>query len=376
MLIEIHMLKNYGPSNLNRDDTGSPKSCIFGSVQRGRISSQCLKRSWRKSEVLMKEIGKENIGIRTRKLPELVADELKEMNIGEDYIAAAKKKLTGIANKEGKLNKDGDFTSQVIIYSPEDIAAVSEIVAEKIKGCASVAEFDKITAKDLEKAIAAVKIRPVSLDIALFGRMVTSDAFSNVEAAMQVAHAVSTNKVMMETDFFTAVDDLIDGTDENGSGMMGDIDYNSSCYYIYASIDTDKLLENLKNSENADILVKQAIPALVKTMAFSNPSGKQNSFAGHSLPSAVMVECREYPVPISYVNAFVKPACASRDVDLITNSIDKLVKYVEKTDAEFGIPLKKRLWFCSENTVKIKAEENKENCNSFPKLIDELSKLL
>ena len=51
MLVEIHMLQNHAPSNLNRDDTGSPKECTFGGIKRGRISSQCLKRSIRRSPV-------------------------------------------------------------------------------------------------------------------------------------------------------------------------------------------------------------------------------------------------------------------------------------------------------------------------------------
>lgn len=51
MLIQFHLLQNYAPSNLNRDDTGSPKDAVFGGVARGRISSQCLKRSMRRSPI-------------------------------------------------------------------------------------------------------------------------------------------------------------------------------------------------------------------------------------------------------------------------------------------------------------------------------------
>ena len=69
MLIEIHMLKNFPATNLNRDDTGAPKNCIFGGVQRGRISSQCLKRSWRNSDTFHEL---ESFGIRTRNMPAIV----------------------------------------------------------------------------------------------------------------------------------------------------------------------------------------------------------------------------------------------------------------------------------------------------------------
>ena len=47
MLIEISTLKNYPSTNLNRDETGAPKSMVFGGVERGRISSQSIKRAVR-----------------------------------------------------------------------------------------------------------------------------------------------------------------------------------------------------------------------------------------------------------------------------------------------------------------------------------------
>ena len=112
MLYEIHMLKNYPPTNLNRDDTGAPKTCVFGGVTRGRISSQCLKRSWRTSELLKSEIGEENLGIRTRKLPALVAQKLLEMGVNPEYVEAVTPKITGFGNKDGKETKDGT-TAQI-----------------------------------------------------------------------------------------------------------------------------------------------------------------------------------------------------------------------------------------------------------------------
>ena len=103
MLIEIHMLKNYPPVNLNRDDGGAPKTCFFGGVQRGRISSQCLKRSWRTSDIF-RSLG--SFGIRTRSMPSLVGEKLAGLGIGQEFVEEAVKKLTGVANKEGKMNKD------------------------------------------------------------------------------------------------------------------------------------------------------------------------------------------------------------------------------------------------------------------------------
>lgn len=374
MLIEIHMLKNYAPTNLNRDDTGAPKTCLFGGVQRSRISSQCLKRSWRKSELLSELVGSENLGIRTRRLPELVAEQLRADGIGEELIALASKKLSGFGNKDGKENSKGNYTAQVVFYAPEDIKAAAGLVKAKIEACKGDKKaFDKLTAKELQAEIKDAKLRPVTLDIALFGRMVTSDAFADVDAAMQVAHAFSTNRLTMEADYFTAMDDLVSGEsmDDLGAAIMGDIDYNSSCYYMYASLDTDKLEENLKNVPNRDALMKKAIPAILRVMAYSNPSGKQNTFAGHALPSAVLVECKNERIPVSYANAFVRPAAPGNGNDLVGASIRALTQEVSAMEKDFALPVEKRLWFCSS-----KYDEPLQDavpCKNYEALVDALS---
>lgn len=381
MLIEIHMLKNYPPVNLNRDDTGAPKSCIFGGVARGRISSQCLKRSWRTSPLLVDAIGKENIGIRTRKLPDLVAEQLKELGVGQEYIDAIFPKLSGIGNKEGKENGKGNYTAQVIFYASEDIQAAAKAVKDLLDGCPSTKEVKKIAGKDLQKAIEeGMEVRPVTLDMALFGRMVTSNAFRDVEAAMQVAHAISTNKLTMESDFFTAMDDLLSGdsVEETGSAMIGDIDYNSACYYLYASLDTDLLAENLKYSPDAGELVRKSIPALIRTMALTNPSGKQNSFAGHTLPSAILVECKKEKVPVSLANAFVRPVRPDKnnDYDLIRGSIIQLAKQVDDIQESFGLKVDKRLWFCPKPYEDLHPIADFLRCNSLPQLLEEIASTL
>ena len=369
MLYEIHMLKNYPPTNLNRDDTGAPKTCLFGGVMRGRVSSQCLKRSWRTSPSFRAEIGDENLGIRTRKLPVLVAEKLIAMGVSQEFADAIQPRLTGIGNKEGKETKDGNATAQVIFYAKEDIAAVAETVKELLDKCKSVKDVQKLKAKDIQAAVSGADVRPVTLDIALFGRMVTSDAFRDVEASMQVAHAISTNKVSVESDYFTAMDDMLSGSsmDELGAAMIGDVDFNSSCYYVYASVDTDALAENLKYADNADEIVRKAIPALLRAMAFTDPSGKQNSFAGHVLPSVVMVECKEKKIPTSMVNAFVEPV--GKGGDLVKCSAEKLADEVDMTARNFGLEVKERLWVCVDK-YDVKPETATKVCATFPELVE------
>ena len=369
MLYEIHMLKNYPPTNLNRDDTGAPKTCLFGGVMRGRVSSQCLKRSWRTSPSFRAEIGDENLGIRTRKLPVLVAEKLIAMGVSQEFADAIQPRLTGIGNKEGKETKDGNATAQVIFYAKEDITAVAETVKELLDKCKSVKDVQKLKAKDIQAAVSGADVRPVTLDIALFGRMVTSDAFRDVEASMQVAHAISTNKVSVESDYFTAMDDMLSGSsmDELGAAMIGDVDFNASCYYVYASVDTDALAENLKYADNADEIVRKAIPALLRAMAFTDPSGKQNSFAGHVLPSVVMVECKEKKIPTSMVNAFVEPV--GKGGDLVKCSAEKLASEVDMTARNFGLEVKERLWFCVDK-YDVKPETATKVCATFPELVE------
>lgn len=380
MLYEIHMLKNYPPVNLNRDESGAPKSCMFGGTTRGRVSSQCLKRSWRRSPMFSQAVGAEHLGIRTRKLPQLVAEKLTEMGVSQAYIDAVFPKISGFGNKDGTENKDGTYTAQIVFYAPEDIQAVAETIYEKLKDCPSLKEVKALKSKELQEAVKGAESRPVTLDMALFGRMVTSNAFRDVDAAMQVAHAISTNKLNMESDYFTAMDDLLSGEtmEETGSAMIGDIDYNSACYYIYAALDTDILMKNLKDTPDAAQLMKTAVPALIRTMALTNPSGKQNSFAGNVLPSAILVECKEEKVPVSMVNAFVRPIQPERDndYDLVKGSIQALAKQVDSIQNSFGLKIRQRLWFCPAPYSAIAPTCETTVCSSLPELVEQVAAAL
>lgn len=383
MLIEVHMLKNFAPTNLNRDDTGAPKTCMFGGVKRSRISSQCLKRAWKTSPHLTESLGNGLISVRTRMIADIIAGRLREEGIDDDTIEEVCLELKKIGTstkskgeKETKKKgskKDEDFkTQQIILYSQSDIDAIFNWIMENLgKG----KDCEEITAANLQNALSKDKERPVTVDMALFGRMVTSDAFSNVDASMQVAHAISTNKVMMESDFFTAIDDLISGgsfSDGIGSAMMGDVDYNSSCYYMYSSLDVDKFAENLRGVDDCENLVKEVIPRLLETIAYTNPSGKQNTFASHSLPSAVLIEIKDKCIPVSYANAYEEPAYADYTGGIIKHSIEKFVSECNKNQKLFNIPVRKRVWFSASEDMA-SAVDNAVCCESFVQMIDEIA---
>ena len=356
MLIELHMLKSFPPTNLNRDESGSPKSCFFGGCQRGRISSQSLKHSWRNDS----ELQKLPMGIRTRRLADYISEKLIDKGLSKEYVDAVKPILADFGKKEvkekdvpeknqekKKKDENGDaLTAQIMFFSQQDIDSIAKELQKLLSNCSSIKQVKGITVKQLQEALKGM-VRKSTVDMALFGRMITDVAFKNIEASLQVAHAISTHSVNMESDFFTAVDDLQRKYgDDSGSAMMGDVDYNSCCYYFYASLDTDQLLANLNGIDNEDEVIKTLLPRLVSAMVFTNPSGKQNSFAGHALPGVVCVELKDRKVPISHANAFEKPI-RSRD-GYMRPSAEALVSHMDLCDRSYGIPLRKRLWFAPE----------------------------
>jgi CRISPR system Cascade subunit CasC len=346
MLIQIHILQNYGPANLNRDDSGSPKDAIFGGYRRGRISSQCLKRSIRRSEAFRDAFEAEKLlGVRTKRLPKLIGDELKAMGVDAETIKGIMARVPEIgresvkekAQSEDKEELEGSgaeaepaeaATKQLIFLGRDELRPLAGklMAAYRRHGVKkwATAKMAEIT-RDLGSSV------PRSVDIALFGRMTTSEAFEDVQAAVQVAHALSTNSLTQEFDYYTAVDDL---SGESGAGMIGDVEFNSSTYYKYLNVHWEGLVENLGGDRQVGC---RAVLALVEAAATAQPSGKQNSFAAHSLPDLILVEVRERNLPVSYANAFLKPARAAGERSLVDDSVAKLADYMSRVARTFGL---------------------------------------
>ena len=334
MLIQIHMLQNYSPANLNRDDTGSPKDAMFGGFLRGRISSQCLKRSIRKSAVLEDAFKKEGLlGVRTKRLPGLIEDELKALGVEPKTIQAIVERVPEIgkkAEKKGDGDEEDDAatddtgatskaeTRQLIFMGANELRPLAERLLNLYK---TSKNWKK---EELEKSLG--KSLPRSVDIALFGRMTTSETFENVNAASQVAHAISTNALTQEFDYYTALDDI---SGQSGAGMIGDVEFNSSTYYKYLNVHWEELLKNL----GGDMTVAtQAVLALISAAATAQPSGKQNSFAAHNLPDLVLVEVSDKNLPVSYANAFLRPARANSEYTLTEASAAQLSDYMTRVN--------------------------------------------
>ncbi len=327
MLIEFHFIQNHAPSNLNRDDTGSPKEATFGGVLRARISSQSLKRSIRRSH-LFTEAFQNKLGTRTRRLPMEIEKALLQRGLNADQAALVARKVTRLgSDKEG----DEGETRQLIFLDAKEV----ELVADDLKRLfdeVGEKRFADLKAEDLEKAIGSRS--PRSVDIALFGRFTTTSAFQDVEASLQVAHAISTSKVDKQFDYFTAVDDLVQSSDEIGAGMIGDIEFNSATFYKYFAIHWDELVKNLGGDVDT---ARCVVSAFLKAAALTSPSGKQNSFAAHNPPDTILVEVKAQNIPTSYANAFLKPVRPAIDKDIVELSIERLSSYAARLKSAYSL---------------------------------------
>jgi len=348
MLIQIHILQNYAPANLNRDDTGSPKDAFFGGVRRGRISSQCLKRSIRRSEAFAQAFSAEGLlGVRTKTLPDLIARELEAMGADEEERRQILSRVAEIGRESKKKNTeqveaDGDegaaeneplaaseaATKQLIFIGRDELRPLAEKLYKLYQEQGSK-NWSKMKIPDITKALGSSL--PRSVDIAMFGRMTTSSAFEDVQAAVQVAHALSTNVLAQEFDYYTAVDDL---TQESGAGMIGDVEFNSSTYYKYLNVHWEELVKNLGGDRQ---VAMRAVLALIEAAATAHPSGKQNSFASFCLPDFVLVEISSRNLPVSYANAFVQPARANGGRSLMDASVEKLCEYVAQVTTAYNL---------------------------------------
>jgi len=334
MLIQIHMLQNYAPSNLNRDDTGSPKSAYFGGTLRGRISSQCLKRSIRCSETFQRAFKADDLlASRTKRLPGLIQEELEAMNVAQEDIDAIVLRVPEIGSESGrgagKAEEGSELETRQLIFVG---ANERRPLAEKL-----LAIYRELGSKDWAKAkIADITNQleasvPCSVDVAMFGRMTTSAAFEDVSAAVQVAHALAVHTVEPEFDYFTAVDDI---SGESGAGMIGDVEYNSSTYYKYLNVHWEELCKNLGGDVET---ARRSVLALLEAAAIAQPSGKQNSFAAHNLPDLVLVEVRDRNLPVNYANAFLDPARASGGRTVMDDAAARLSDYMARVGATYDL---------------------------------------
>jgi CRISPR system Cascade subunit CasC len=353
--IDFHILQNFAPANLNRDDTGSPKDCDFGGYRRARISSQCLKRSCRQSEIFKKELNDQDLALRTKRLYEEAVSRL--VAKGLDKLRSSAAVQAGLEAMGLKLKKDGK-TEYLLFLGSREISTFVDVVAKHFDVLASVesanveaaesktdAKVDtKASAKkgkknndgavpaEIAKEFSGLLDGGKAVDLALFGRMLADKPEKNVEAACQVAHSLSTNRIhSMEMDYYTAVDDL-KPDDNQGADMIGTVEFNSACHYRFSSLDIDQLVKNLDGDKD---LARSALRAYLLATIHAIPTGKQNSFAAQNLPSLIFGIVHSGQ-PVSLANAFLKPVTPTRDHSLVDNSVKELDEQVSELRSTYG----------------------------------------
>ena len=168
LYVDFHVLQTVPPSCVNRDDTGSPKTAVYGGATRARVSSQAWKHAIRKmfAEEMadMVETGK-----RTLKATDLVAGELAALAPELDDARLKKDAKKALENAGIKLKDDNN--AALLFLSTAQARALARLAAED---CEEKDDYKK-----------ALKENP-SVDMALFGRMVASDPSLNYDAAAQV----------------------------------------------------------------------------------------------------------------------------------------------------------------------------------------------
>jgi CRISPR system Cascade subunit CasC len=333
-LIEIHVLQNFAPSNLNRDDTGAPKDAFFGGTRRARISSQCLKRAVRE---FFKEQNKDWVACRTKRivneLMERLSPKLKDRKdfTEESLVKAIEVAISSLgSNKKVKVDKEKK-TDVLLFLSPGEIDCLEKVIAESYIDLLKKKLSDQVITT-LNDAIDGENKSRLSVDVALFGRMLAVMPEKNQNATCQVAHAISTHSVEREFDFFTAVDDL-KPEDTAGADMMGTVEFNSACFYRYAVVDWEKLVENLQGDKE---LAKKGLHAFLEGYVVAEPTGKQNTFAAHNPPEFVAVSVRHNTAPCNLANAFETVVRVGKDESLTKASADKLIEKAKKLKTAYG----------------------------------------
>jgi CRISPR system Cascade subunit CasC len=329
LFIDIHILQTVPPSNLNRDDTGSPKTAYYGGARRSRVSSQAWKRATRKA--FNDLLSKDQLGVRTKRVVDLVAQRIAEKASdlsNPRELAAAALKAAGITLVAPRPRKD----------APPDAAPGVEQAGYLL--FLSSSQIDRLADLAIEAARTGAKIDPKSakqaadqnnsIDVSLFGRMVADSADLNVDAAAQVAHALSVHAVENEFDYYTAVDDRAP-EDNLGAGMIGTIEFNSATLYRYATVNVNALNRNL----GSPAVAVEAVRAFLRAFVTSMPTGKQNTFANRTLPDAVAVTIR-HDQPVNLVGAFEDAVEATRDHTRLEAASSRLVEYAHDVRVAYG----------------------------------------
>jgi CRISPR system Cascade subunit CasC len=297
----------------------------------------------------------DNLAVRTKRLVGEVAKRLVELDENKSRtVEDARQVVETAAGGVGLKMKDAEKTQYLLFLGHDEINRITglcdthyDALLAAVPATESANETEqpkkKTSAKDAKRAAKGLVPKDVNdafkkildggkaADLALFGRMLADLPEGNIDAASQVAHAISTNKINVEFDFYTAVDDL-KPEDTEGADMLGTVEFNSACYYRYMNVDAKQLSKNLQGD---DELTDTTIEAFVRAAIAAVPTGKQNSHAAQQRPSFIFAVARESNL-CSLANAFVKPVAPDSKTDLVTKSINELIRHYGELASVYG----------------------------------------
>lgn len=334
LFIDVNVIQSIPPSCINRDDTGSPKTAMYGGVRRARVSSQ----SWKKAvrDEFRLRFDEKDLAMRTKKIVDMVA---KRISVLDESISddEAMKMAADVLEKGGIKVKAKSKKKDEATGTPEAQALffMSLKQADNLAKVALSESYDK-------KSVTEALNMDCGVEIGLFGRMVADDPSLNSDAACQVAHSISTHKVDNEFDYYTAIDDKAP-EDNAGAGMIGTVEFNSATLYRYATISVHGLMDTLGDREATAKAVSEFVRAFLLTM----PTGKQNTFANRTVPYAAYIVARR-DQPVNLVGAFERPVLPSNeDGGYNRESVSRMMSYEKKIEAEF-IETPVASWFIGE----------------------------
>ena len=340
--IDVHIVQTYPYSCLNRDDTNSVKTLIYGGVERTRQSSQSQKRPIR----LAVENDLDQRSIRTRRLSARLADHLEKergwpkplaARAGDHAVAASSIETdvqeTQTNRKNAKPKPAGPLSTKAAIYLPETALNALADLAETHRADLETAK-DLTTLKSADAATAAVlptdKIDAILTSsngvINLLGRMLAEVGGAGVDGAVHIAHAFTTHETETQLDYFSLVDDITAlWNDTAGSAHMNTNEFSAGTFYRYLSLDLTDLLRNLNGDQAAAL---ELVKSLLIQSVLAIQGAKHTSTAPFTLPDLVHIAVRE-DRPYSYAAAFETPVPQGENGGYLDGSLTALAEHAD-----------------------------------------------
>ncbi|MBK1669503.1 type I-E CRISPR-associated protein Cas7/Cse4/CasC [Rhodovibrio sodomensis] len=326
--VQIHFLTAYPASCLVRDDTGRPKTMTFGGMPRGRISSAALKRAVRTSDEFRGTV-EDRVGQRTQMLGTVIRNKLVEEDIAEETAVEAARSVAAMFGRIKPENADAPTEiEQLAFIDPQEVHGAIDVARRYAAGDLPADEAEKEARHLIQGAVTAT-------DIALFGRMFADRPEMRMNAAAEVAHPFTVDRADTEIDYYVAVDDLNDRSEDAGSAFIGEQGFLSGLFYGYANVNKDLLTRNLDGDR---ALADQALAGFLRGVATVAPIGKRAPFGSRARASYLRIE-RGASTPRSLAAAFLSPVAPPRtgqDETLLSRAIKALEGTAEGFDQAYG----------------------------------------